>query len=434
MRRSRLLGWSLAVALPVAMFAAAPASAAPDPGSGLSLPANLRGAVVTTVITPSDETGPNLVTTTTTYDDRGNITDLLQVATDSGGAIVQREEVQFLYDSAGRLHVQVDVNDGDGDGPQRPQTIVTTTTYDKKGFALSTVRTFDNTSDGVIDASETTTFSSDHHGRTLVTTTHDDRNGDGIDDETHVVSNTYDGHGRLTRKVDQDYESGVLAHTQTTEIVYGTAGRVSTETVRETNGTGALTFASITELGYDGSGDLTSSRTTTDYDGDGQQDNQVLQTNTYDSSRRQLQSQVTEVALVTHILLNSTSFDFTYDSLGRLVGAVESVDENGDGTVDLTDTSHLTLDALGRLVHSVDTVANQPANVVEYSAVSDWSYDGKGRISRNVVAITQGSSQPSVTTTAYSYVSKTTVVITTSFDGNGDGVVDSSYTITRTIA
>ena len=434
MRQSRLVGWSLAVVLPVAMFAAAPASAAPDPGSGLNLPANLRGAVVTTVTTPSDLTGPDLVTTTTTYDDRGNITDVLEVATDGGGAIVHREDVQSLYDGAGRLHIQVDVNDGDGDGPQRPQTIVTTTTYDKKGFALSTVRTFDNTSDGVIDASETTTFSSDHHGRTLVTTTHDDSNGDGIDDETSIVSNTYDGHGRLTRKVDQDYESGDLVDTTTTDIVYGTAGRVSSQTIRETNGTGALTFNSVTELGYDSSGDLTSSRTTTDNDGDGQQDDQVLQINTYDSSRRQLHSQVTEVALVTNVLLNSTSFDYTYDSLGRLVGAVESVDENGDGTVDLTDTSHFTLDDLGRLVHSVDTFADQPTNVVEYSVVSDWSNDGKGRISKNVVASTEGPNPPSVTTTAYSYVSKTTVVITIGLDGNGDGVIDSSYTITRTIA
>lgn len=121
MRLLRVLVVPCALALPLALTVAAPATASPDPSAGLDLTSGLlHGAVVTTVTTPSDQSSPDTVTVMTTYDQRGNPTDALTEAVDAGGVVVERDEQQWSYDSHGRVVSTVTVLDGDADGPHPP--------------------------------------------------------------------------------------------------------------------------------------------------------------------------------------------------------------------------------------------------------------------------------------------------------------------------
>jgi hypothetical protein len=422
------------VYVPVAVLAttitlAAPASAAPDPTDAFYLtPGQLSGAVVTT--TDVETIGGVTVTQVLTahYDTRGRETLETAVIQDASDIVTGRRESSWEYDSKGRLYREIVVSDGDGDGLESPQTVVTSTTFDKSSYVIAKVRTVDEDSDGTIDETSSFSFSNDHRGRVL-TTIYQDSSG------TQTTLVTYDGRGHVVRaEVVTTSPTNVLESSEISTYDYNSQGRLVTQSDSRYDGAGTLTNGSSQVSTYDSRGNVVAITLTVDWDGDGVTDARQDYVFEYDSSSRLVRTTILGYHGTSTTPESRFEARLAYDSKGRLISYEGEFDADDDGAIDSRERETTTYDGQGRRLRVVTEQDNDADGSADYTFTTDYTYDSKGRLA-SVLSVSSSTSGPGTTMSIhYSYPSKTTVVFTMEFDADGNGVFDQTYVQTRTVA
>ena len=230
------------------------------------------------------------------------------------GQIIRSEETAFTYGQALRLSKVMTVTDPDGEGPVPAAVRVDTLTRNSKHKLISIESTIDEDGDGVIDSTETETRDFDARGRVVSTQT--ESGGFVV-----TVALTYDSHGN------------VLASTTDTD-------------------------------------DLSTAQSP---------DSRDTSTSTYDGrnfvSQQHDQSFVFDASGDAQLVLETT-VTFSRSDGGRIEGAVETIDSDGDGDVDITAESTETYDNRDNPLTNYFIVYDGP-DVFEGSAV--YTNDAKGR-------------------------------------------------------
>lgn len=413
------------------------AEAASDPSRSLYLtPGQLSGAVVTTEVLETSSGSERVTMLTQYFDTRGRQTLLTAVTTEPDGAASRRTEQSWEYDARGRLWVETTVLDEDGDGALRPLTRTTTTTFDKSDYVTSKLVSTDTDSDGTIDSVSTVTFGLDHRGRTLTATVEDDTDNDGTLDGSFLTALTYDGRGRIlgVEETTRDGDGAVLRRVVSNNG-YDSQGRLVGQTQSGYDGSGSLQDRWVLTSTYDKRGNQVTLLQRVDFDGDGTIDLRQEFTYEYDSGSRLVYDVVSSYNDDSAAVLGSRSeARHTYDSKGRTTGAVIDYDGNGDGATDARTRQVITYDGQGRRSTDVTEQDNDGDGTYDHRFSVLHTYDGRGRPATTDLRATQvdGPLQ-SATLITYAYPSKTTLVITMTFDDNGDGIVDSTFTQTRTV-
>ena len=137
---------------------AASGKAAPNhlPDNPFTIPDNALHSATATYT--SNEPDGSTSTDTDTYDAKGRSIAATHKLTAADGTIRQWATESNEYNDAGQLVVEKQLQDPDGDGPIAPSSWITTTSYDKSGYATTKVTTFDKFSDGNQVTVSTVTF------------------------------------------------------------------------------------------------------------------------------------------------------------------------------------------------------------------------------------------------------------------------------------
>jgi YD repeat-containing protein len=367
-------------------------------------PAQLTNATVTTTVAIASSGGENSTQTTVdTYEAHGRRVSSTSVVRDASGADISNLSTTYTYDTSGRRVREQRVEDGDGDGPGPAGTTLTVTTYDSKGFVTQKVVTLDESNDGAIDSREVVVFTSDHRNRSTSATFTFDDNGDGIDDEFITSVVTYDAHGNILSSDtnNRDVNGALLAGTREV-LTYDAQNRNLSDITTFVNSNGDATSRFVLTSAYDQRGNPVTHQTLS-YEGDlSTPDSRQVQTYTYDSKNRIMREDDAIYPATGSTPEAAEATTYGYDDKGRLTSRIRTQQQ---GTFVGRDTETLTYDSKDRIASYV---------VIDYVGTPE------------VIEFTGH--------TAYTYPTKSMVTTTTTNDVNGDGSIESTVVITRSLA
>ena len=358
------------------------------------------------------------------YDGRGRLVEQDVDDHDASGALVSWSRASNEYDAKGRLVHQQQVTDWDADGEQAPYTWAVDTTYDKSGNPATRVVTLDYDSDGTPESRDVYAISTDKRSRTVTWSYGVDTDWDEVVDGTDTRTEVYDVHGNLVHETTtRTAADGTLVSTDELVSTFDLNGR-QTGSVQTTRGAdGTLQMRRVGTQTYDRQGHMVESRFDGDDDGDGTVDESDVNTFVYGQ-----RGQVVKVTVAGPY--GGYVETLGYDGQGRLVSDVEV----GDGPFASTTSRTLTYDAAGRRTSEVTVSDWENDGVVDSSYRVDTTYDAQGRTSTETASSYFGDTLSSRTVKTWAYPTHTGYTVTTAQDWDGDGSVDSTTVVNRTVS
>lgn len=359
------------------------------------------------------------------YDQRGRLVEQDVTDTDPSGAVVSWAKAANEYDAKGRLVHQEQVSDWDADGEQPPYTWSVDTTYDKAGNPATRVVALDYDSDGTPESRDVYMIGTDKRSRTVTWSYGVDTDWDDVADGTATRTEVYDVHGNLVHETTTT-RGGDGALVSTAELVstYDPNGRETGFVQTNRGADGSLQMSYVETLTYDRQGRLVESRFDSDDDGDGTVDGVYLNTWVYGQRGQAVKVTVTGP-------YGGYVETFGYDGQGRLVRDDEvSTYEWGSAV------SHrvLTYDTQGRRT-SEETVSDWDGDgTAEATYRVDTTYDAQGRTATETASSYDGDTLSSRTVKTWAYPTHTGYTVTTAQDWDGDGSVDSTTVVNRTVS
>lgn len=405
-RTSRTAAVTAAVAALVTSIAvAAPAHAA--------TPEYPPGTVeIATVVDSVFEGYSSRITTTTVLDGHG-VELSAEVSVDDGidGTVEERVVYEYEYDDRGAMIL---VRELRYDGATAMPTTITTRqfVYDKKGVLLSRVEAVDNGGDGTVDdtTSITVTRESDPLTITSVTT-----RGSG---STSTVVEVLDKKGRsISHTATDENAQGEVTAITDVRHVYDGKGALLSEVVTVTQGT--VVDVTTTTLTYTDKGLLAGYTTT------GSSRGTAVGELTYDDKGRQTLYEVTTTPPVGPV--EYTVDQTTYDDKG--VFAAQRFEAYVDGRLVYSLQSEAVYDDRGNIAVYTTSTADEVS-------VTELTHDKKGNVLTTTATHSDAEGRTlQVVDEQRTYDKRGHLVSSSStYDLDGDGDIDGTYTFTSTIS
>ena len=315
-----------------------------------------------------------------TYGSNGNLIKAVGEEYYNNGVIEDIDTVTYTYDADGNLIKEVDEDDYDGDGIVDDVTINTYTyDYDADGNLIREVDDYDYDGDGIVDdvTINTYTYDYDADGNLIREVDKDDYDGDGIVDDVNTVTYTYDSNGNLIERVNE-YDGNIQTYT------YDSNGNQTSYTFDEDSSDGIVESGSTNIYDAEGRlFSVTNISLYDDFNGDGQinEDDEQISTSSYTYDANDNLIKTIYRSYGNDFFTNITTF--TYDLNNNLTSSKSGSDNNGDGELaenEARDKFDYTYDADDNLIEATYLLDTPYSDDYDRLYTFSYTYDLYGNL------------------------------------------------------
>jgi hypothetical protein len=270
-------------------------------------------------------------------------------------------------------------------------------------------------------------------GHTVVETIATDFDNNGVDSFL-IVTREYDARDHLlqeTAEFDADADGTPDALSHSLTQTFDHRGNLTSSVLIQNFDPGVPAVTNVTQA-YDSRGRLVETERTVDFDGDGTLDFTDTTTRSYDSRGNLVHQETLFDGDADGTFDSSTVLAQTFNARGNMVESVETQDIGLDGPDSIVRVVQ-GFNARGDLTTSVRTEDQNADGFIDFTSSRTLNYDTRGHLTLAVTTSGYSGSPSQVETLTQTFNARgdlTTSVDTLDFDG--DGVVDIATTVNRT--